>query len=94
MASRRWRRARLPTPSLASAIAKVLKEKGGLEHAVQATAGETVLIPMVGVANIDLGIANMLEVLDAVENGRQSTGASSARSTSSGPGSFARRTAG
>jgi TRAP transporter TAXI family solute receptor len=58
--------------TVASAIAKVLKEKGGLNTLVQATAGETVLIPMVARGEIDLGIANMLEVLDAVENGRQS----------------------
>src|SRR5713226_8253778 len=55
----------------ASAIAKVLKEKGGLNTLVQATAGETVLIPMVAKGEIDLGIANMIEVLDAVESGRQ-----------------------
>src|ERR1700712_4613898 len=58
--------------TVASAIAKVLKEKGGLNTLVQATAGETVLIPMVARGEIDLGIANMLEVLDAIENGRQS----------------------
>lgn len=56
----------------ASAIAKVLKEKGGLNTLVQATAGETVLIPIVAKGEIDLGIANMIEVLDAVEAGRQS----------------------
>jgi TRAP transporter TAXI family solute receptor len=55
----------------ASAIAKVLKEKGGLNTLVQATAGESVLIPMVATGEIDLGIANMIEVLDAVEAGRQ-----------------------
>jgi len=54
-----------------SAIAKVLKEKGGLNTLVQATAGETVLIPMVTRGEIDLGIANMLEVIDGVETGRQ-----------------------
>ena len=54
----------------ASAIAKVLKEKGGLNTPVQATAGESVLIPMVAKGEIDLGIANMLEVVDGVETGR------------------------
>lgn len=54
----------------ASAIAKVLKEKGGLNTLVQPTAGETVLIPMVAKGEIDLGIANMLEVLDGIESGR------------------------
>lgn len=54
----------------ASAIAKVLKEKGGINTLVQPTAGETVLIPMVAKGEIDLGIANMLEVIDGVESGR------------------------
>ena len=38
-----------------TAIAKVLKEKGGLNTLVQTTAGETVLIPMVANGEIDLG---------------------------------------
>jgi uncharacterized protein len=46
-----------------SAIAKVLKEKGSLNVLVQPTAGETTLIPMVGRAEADLGIANIHEVL-------------------------------
>ena len=54
-----------------SAIAKVLKEKAGLNVLVQPTAGETVLIPMVARGEADLGIANMLEVIDGVETGRQ-----------------------
>jgi TRAP transporter TAXI family solute receptor len=54
----------------ASAIAKVLKEKGGLNTLVQATAGESVLIPMVAKGEIDLGIANMIEVMDGIESGR------------------------
>ena len=45
-----------------TAIAKVLKEKGGLNTLVQTTAGETVLIPMVARGEIDLGIANLAEV--------------------------------
>jgi TRAP-type uncharacterized transport system substrate-binding protein len=45
-----------------TAIAKVLKEKGGLNTLVQTTAGETVLIPMVASGEIDLGIANLAEV--------------------------------
>jgi len=54
----------------ASAIAKVLKDKGGLNTLVQPTAGESVLIPMVAKGEIDLGIANMLEVVDGIETGR------------------------
>src|ERR1044072_1617377 len=54
----------------ASAIAKVLKEKGGLNTLVQATAGESVLIPMVARGEIDLGMANMLEVVEGIETGK------------------------
>src|SRR5438132_9683531 len=54
----------------ASAIAKVLKEKGGLNTLVQNTAGESVLIPMVARGEINLGIANMLEVVDGIETGK------------------------
>jgi TRAP transporter TAXI family solute receptor len=52
-----------------SAIAKVLKEKGGLNVLVQPTAGETTLIPMVGRAEADLGIANIHEVLNVMRGG-------------------------
>jgi TRAP transporter TAXI family solute receptor len=45
-----------------SAIAKVLKEKAGLNLLVQPTAGESVLLPMVGRGEMDLGIANIFEV--------------------------------
>src|SRR5262245_53676541 len=55
--------------STGSAIAKVLKEKGALNTLVQATAGETVLIPMVGRGETDLGIANILEVVNVTEGG-------------------------
>ena len=48
-----------------SAVAKVLKEKAGLNVLVQPTAGETTLIPMVGSAEADLGIANIAEVVNA-----------------------------
>src|SRR5262249_14098552 len=54
----------------ASALAKVFKDKGCLNTLVQATAGESVLIPMVARGEIDLGIANMLEVVDGIETGR------------------------
>ena len=45
-----------------SAIAKVLKEKGNINVLVQPTAGESVLIPMVGRGEVELGIANIIEV--------------------------------
>jgi TRAP transporter TAXI family solute receptor len=49
----------------ASAIAKVLKEKGGLNVLVQPTAGESTLIPMVNRGEADLGIANIFELRQA-----------------------------
>jgi TRAP transporter TAXI family solute receptor len=49
----------------ASAIAKVLKEKGGLNVLVQPTAGESTLIPLVDRGESDLGIANILEMENA-----------------------------
>ena len=56
--------------TVASAIAKTLKEKGGLNTLVQNTAGESVLIPMVAKGEIDLGMANMLEVVEGIETGK------------------------
>ncbi|MBX9842906.1 MAG: TAXI family TRAP transporter solute-binding subunit [Xanthobacteraceae bacterium] len=50
-----------------TAIAKVLKDKAGLNTLVQTTAGETVLIPMVAKGEIDLGVANVAEVQAQVE---------------------------
>jgi TRAP transporter TAXI family solute receptor len=52
-----------------SAIAKVLKEKSGLNVLVQPTAGETTLIPMVGRAEAELGIANIAEVVNVTKGG-------------------------
>lgn len=45
-----------------AAIAKVLKEKGGLNVLVQPMAGESTLIPVVGRGESELGIANIFEV--------------------------------
>jgi hypothetical protein len=53
-----------------SAIAKVLKEKGGMNVLVQATAGESVLIPMVAHGEINFGTANMLEVQEGIQTGK------------------------
>src|SRR3569832_1602844 len=58
------------THTVASAIAKTLKEKGGLNTLVQATAGESVLLPMVAHGEIDLGMANMLEVVEGIATGK------------------------
>lgn len=49
----------------ASAIAKVLKEKGGLNVLVQPTAGESTLIPLVARGEAEMGIANILEMEEA-----------------------------
>jgi TRAP transporter TAXI family solute receptor len=57
-----------------SAIAKVLKEKAGLNVLVQPTAGETTLIPMVGRAEAELGIANIAE-MGNVAKGTSAAGA-------------------
>ena len=54
-----------------SAIAKVLKEKAGLNVLVQPTAGESVLIPLVARNEAELGIANLAEVLAATDNGKK-----------------------
>ena len=55
-----------------SAIAKVLKEKANINALVQPTAGEAVLIPLVGRGEAELGIANILEVVNATSAaGRQ-----------------------
>ncbi len=53
-----------------TAIAKVAKEKAGLNTLVQPTAGESVLIPIVGRGEAEFGIANSLEVIVATEGGR------------------------
>jgi uncharacterized protein len=45
-----------------SAIAKVLKEKAGINTLVQPTAGESVIIAIVGRGEIDLGMANAPEI--------------------------------
>ena len=45
-----------------SAIAKVLKEKAGMNVVIQPTAGESVLIPLVGRGEAEFGIANIFEI--------------------------------
>jgi uncharacterized protein len=53
-----------------TAIAKVVKEKAGLNALVQPTAGESVIIPLVGRGEAEFGIANALEVTVATEGAR------------------------
>src|SRR6187455_3540386 len=45
-----------------TAVAKVLKEKAGLNGVVQPTAGESVMIPLVARGEAEFGIANIFEV--------------------------------
>jgi TRAP transporter TAXI family solute receptor len=51
----------------ASAVAKVLKEKGGLNVLVQPTAGDQVIIPMVGRGEAEIGISNAVEIHNGYE---------------------------
>ena len=51
-----------------SAIAKVLKEKGGMNVLVQPSAGEATLIPLVGRGELEFGIAQIFEVQPAMKN--------------------------
>jgi TRAP transporter TAXI family solute receptor len=53
----------------ASSIAKVLKEKGGLNVLVQPTAGDAVIIPMVGRGEAEIGITNIMEPQAGLERG-------------------------
>jgi TRAP transporter TAXI family solute receptor len=51
----------------ASAISKVLKEKGGINILVQPTAGDNVIVPMVGRGEVEVGITNIMEAQDALD---------------------------
>ncbi|HVZ51419.1 MAG TPA: TAXI family TRAP transporter solute-binding subunit [Pseudolabrys sp.] len=51
-----------------SAVAKVLKEKSGINILVQPTAGDTAIIPMVGRGEAELGISNVMEVADGYKS--------------------------
>jgi TRAP-type uncharacterized transport system substrate-binding protein len=53
----------------ASAISKVVKEKGGVNMLVQPTAGDNVINPLVGRGEVEIGITNIMEVTDALEGG-------------------------
>ena len=53
----------------ASAISKVVKEKGGMNMLVQPTAGDNVINPLVGRGEVEIGITNIMEVTDALEGG-------------------------
>jgi uncharacterized protein len=53
----------------ASAVAKVLKEKAGLNVLVQPTAGDQVIVPMVARGEAEIGISNSMEVHDGLAKG-------------------------
>ena len=53
----------------ASAISKVMKEKGGVNMLVQPTAGDQVINPMVGRGEVEIGITNIMEAQDALDGG-------------------------
>jgi len=53
----------------ASAIAKVLKEKGGMNVLVQPTAGDNVIVPMTGRGEAEIGITNIMEPQDGLARG-------------------------
>ena len=53
----------------ASAIAKVLKEKGGMNVLVQRTAGDNVIVPMTGRGEAEIGITNIMEPQDGLARG-------------------------
>src|SRR6185503_13673451 len=63
--------ATLPPGSLnhttASAISKVLKEKAGLNVLVQPSAGDQVIVPMVGRGEVEIGITNIMEAQDGFD---------------------------
>jgi uncharacterized protein len=67
--------ATLPPGSLnhttASAVSKVAKEKGGLNVLVQPTAGDNVIVPMVGRGEVEIGITNIMEAQDGFDHGQK-----------------------
>jgi TRAP transporter TAXI family solute receptor len=67
--------ATLPPGSLnhttATSIAKVLKEKGGMNVLVQPTGGDTAIIPMVGRGEAEIGISNIMETTDGFEGAQK-----------------------
>ena len=54
-----------------SAVAKVLKEKAGMNILVQPTAGDTAIVPMVDRGEAELGISNVMEVADGFKRAQK-----------------------
>lgn len=67
--------ATLPPGSLnhttASAVAKVMKEKAGMNMLVQPTAGDQVIVPMIARGEAEVGISNAMEVHDGFAKGNK-----------------------
>ena len=63
----------------ASAVAKVLKEKAGLNVLVQPTAGDQVIVPMVDRGEAEIGISNAMEVHDGWRRASRSCASSRRR---------------
>src|SRR3954471_23835997 len=55
----------------ASAISKVVKEKGGMNMLVQPTAGDQVIIPLVGRGEVEIGITNIMESQDGLDGAQK-----------------------
>jgi hypothetical protein len=55
----------------AAAIAKVLKEKGGMNVLVQPSAGDNVIVPMVGRGEAEIGITNVMEAHDGFDGAQK-----------------------
>ena len=51
----------------ASAISKIMKEKGGVNMLVQPTAGDNVIVPLVGRGEAEIGITNIMESQDGFD---------------------------
>jgi TRAP transporter TAXI family solute receptor len=55
----------------ASAIAKIVKEKGGMNMLVQPTAGDQVIVPLVGRGEVEIGITNIMEAQDGLDGAQK-----------------------
>jgi TRAP transporter TAXI family solute receptor len=55
----------------ASAISKIVKEKGGMNMLVQPTAGDQVINPLVGRGEVEIGITNIMEAQDALDGAQK-----------------------
>ncbi len=55
----------------ASAISKIIKEKGGMNMLVQPTAGDQVIVPLVGRGEVEIGITNIMEAQDGVDGAQK-----------------------